>query len=158
MKKDDETNIFAVVSIPNSSDQQTENEMRVTSTETYGDEVMVIRNSNSRISVNFSEYDETIFVESSILGNHINIFEGKTTVEGVIIAREFSIPGFSTRVDNLKGNIVFEEMPGEFDIICSDTDLTMINPTEGDMIYSLLFGGHERKVFHPAGDIIRIRL
>ena len=158
MKKNDETNIFAVVSIPNSSDRQTEKETKVTSAETYGDDVMVIRNSKSRISVNFSEYDETIFEKNSIRGNHINVFEGKTTVKGGMIACEFIIPGFLTRVDNLKGSIVFEEIPEEFDIICSGTDMTMINPTEGDIVYSLLLDDHGRNVFHPAGDIIRIRL
>jgi hypothetical protein len=158
LEQGEETGLFSIVSLPNSSDKETKREQDSTSVTIYGNNIIIIRNMNSRVSVNFSDDDEAVIDDNPLQGNSISIFSGKTTVSNGSAVNEYILKGFSTRVEKIKGSLIMNEIPEEFDIICTETDITFINPTQGDLIYKAAINGNENSVFHPAGDTICIPL
>lgn len=156
MYKGDETDIFAVVSLPNFNEVETKMEYGITSVTHVSKNLFVIRTGDYRISINFSDNDASITERVPIKDKKAGIFNGLTALDEKETFQEYCVKGFSTRIDNLQGAIQFDDDSVDLKIACSEGRISIMNSTGQDAIYTFISGTSKKRVFHSRGDIISL--
>ncbi|MBN2557254.1 MAG: hypothetical protein JXB33_00720, partial [Clostridia bacterium] len=154
-KENEESAIFATVSIPNATSVETDECMTKTAVTSEGNAHMVIRTTGYRVTVNFSGSDEVISENPGFNGRTLQIYRGITSVNGQTAICSYRTPGFGSFMETSVAFIDFNhQKEWNLEIICmADGVFWIENKSAEKAGYALHIENRTVEITQPGGGL-----
>ncbi|MCK5759125.1 MAG: hypothetical protein KAH14_08530 [Clostridiales bacterium] len=156
MESGKETEIFAVVSLPNTDNSKTEKEYESSEITYQSDDLFVIRNNKNRVSVNFSDKKTLIEENSTLKNDQLYIFRGRTFIQDMSVKNNYYVGGFESKIDMIEAVLLFGNNTQNLKIICADGLISILNSSDRDTTFTLEVDDIRKDVFLGHGNSIEL--